>query len=131
MAQDRHPCDPKPALLASTCTPFALTPGLHHAPISYDITFTPSTRTVVNRMVHSLLPAVTLALPVVVIALVGSPATLFLGKDGKKQKVKMLAAVMNLDVLYTVLSTLMTFVMLEELHPLGEGTRAQCHQKML
>ena len=63
MAQDCHPRDPKLALLASTCTPFALTPGLHYAPISYDITFTPSTRTVVDCTVHSLLPAVTLMQP--------------------------------------------------------------------
>jgi hypothetical protein len=33
---------------------------LHHPPISYNITFTPSVRTVVDRTVHSLLPAVTL-----------------------------------------------------------------------
>ena len=37
---------------------------LHHAPISYDVAFTPSARTVVDRTLHSPLPAVTLAQPV-------------------------------------------------------------------
>ena len=36
---------------------------LHHAPISYNVAFTPSARTVVDRTVHSPLPAVTLAQP--------------------------------------------------------------------
>ena len=59
MAQNRHPRDPKPMLLAFTSPPLSHT-GLHHALISYNIAFTPSARTVVDHMVHFLLPAVTL-----------------------------------------------------------------------
>ena len=59
MAQNRHPRDPKPMLLAFTSPPLSHT-GLHHALISYNIAFTPSARTVVDHMVHFLLPAVML-----------------------------------------------------------------------
>ncbi|KAH9998763.1 hypothetical protein BJV77DRAFT_711218 [Russula vinacea] len=119
---------------------------LHHAPISYDIAFTPSARTVVDRTVHSPLPAVTLAQPateppipassrlvlrspklpwVVAVGPIGSPPTFFIGKDGEKRKAKSSAALTNLDVLYAVHSTLMTCVTPEEWHSLGEGSRAQ------
>jgi hypothetical protein len=63
--------------------------------------------------------------------LVSSPAMFFLGKDGKKRKVKTSAALTNLDMLYAVLSTLMTFIVPEEWHLLSEGSRAQRCQKML
>ena len=63
--------------------------------------------------------------------LVGSPAMFFFGKDGRKCKVKTSAALTNLDVLYVVLSTLMTFVTTEEWHPLSEGSCVQRCQKML
>jgi hypothetical protein len=119
---------------------------LHHAPISYDIAFTPSARTVVDRTVHSPLPAVTLAQPAteppipassrlllrspklpwtVAVGPIGSPTTFFIGKDGEKRKAKSSAALTNLDVLYAVHSTLMTCVTPEEWHSLGEGSRAQ------
>ena len=119
---------------------------LHHAPISYDIAFTPSARTVVDRTVHSPFPAVTLAQPateppipassrlvlrspklpwVVVVGPIGSPPSFFIGKDGEKRKAKSSAALTNLDVLYAVHSTLMTCVTPEEWHSLGEGSRAQ------
>ena len=67
----------------------------------------------------------------VVVVLVGSPATFFFDKDSKKSKVKTSAALTNLDVLYAVLSTLMTFVTTEEWHLLGEGSCVQRCQKML
>jgi len=119
---------------------------LHHAPISYDIAFTPSARTIVDRTLHSPFPAVTLAQPateppipassrlvlrspklpwVVVVGPIGSPTSFFIGKDGEKRKTKSSAALTNLDVLYAVHSTLMTCVTSEEWHSLGEGSRAQ------
>jgi len=119
---------------------------LHHAPISYDVAFTPSARTVVDRTMHSPLPAVTLAQPateppipassrlvlrspklpwVVVVGPIGSPPKFFIGKGGEKQKAKTSAALTNLDVLYAVHTTLMACVTPEEWHGLGEGSRAQ------
>jgi hypothetical protein len=111
---------------------------LHHAPISYDVAFTPSARTVVDRTMHSPLPAVTLAQPateppipvssrlvlrspklpwVVVVGPIGAPE-----QHGKP---KMTLALTSLDVLYAVHSTLMQCVTPEEWHSLGEGSRAQ------
>jgi hypothetical protein len=119
---------------------------LHHAPIYYDVAFTPSARTVVDRTQHSPFPAVTLAQPateppipassrlvlrspklpwVVAVGPIGSPPSFFIGKDGEKRKTKSSAALTNLDVLYAVHSTLMTCVTPEEWHSLGEGSRAQ------
>jgi hypothetical protein len=120
---------------------------LHHAPISYDIAFTPSARTVVDRTVHSPFPAVTLAQPateppipassrlvlrspklpwVVVIGPIGSPPSFFIGirKDDKKRKFRSSAALPNLDVLYAVHSTPMTCVTPKEWYSLGEHSRA-------
>ena len=67
---------------------------LHHAPISYyDIAFTPSARTVVDRTVHSSLPAssrLVLRSPklpwVVTVGPIGSPLMFFISKDGEKRK---------------------------------------------
>ena len=115
---------------------------LHHAPISYDVAFTPSARTVVDRTMHSPLPAVTLAQPateppipassrlvlrspklpwVVVVGPIGAPAP----KSGAPRKTKTTLALTNLDVLYAVHTALMTCVTPEEWHSLGEGSRAQ------
>jgi hypothetical protein len=43
--------------------PLLLYTRLHHTPISYNVAFTPSAQTVVDRTVHSPLPAITLAQP--------------------------------------------------------------------
>jgi hypothetical protein len=104
----------------------------HHAPISYDIAFTPSARTVVSRTLHSPFLAVILAqpatmpahtrlvlrspkLPWVVVGQIGSLPSFLIGK----------VALTNLDVLNAVHSTLMTCVTPEEWHSLGEGSRVQ------
>jgi hypothetical protein len=113
---------------------------LHHVPIFYDIAFTPSAHTVVDRTVHSPLQAVTLVQPVtelplpassglvlrspklpwvVAVGPIGSPPTFFIGKDGEKRKAKSSAALTNLDMLYAVHSTLMTCVTPEEWHSRG------------
>jgi hypothetical protein len=115
---------------------------LHHAPISYDVAFTPSARTVVDRTLHSPLPAVTLEQPateppipassrlvlrspklpwVVVVGPIGSTPSVSIGKG----KAKTTLALTNLDVLYAVHATLMTCVTPGEWHSLGEGSGAQ------
>ncbi|KAH9977498.1 hypothetical protein BJV74DRAFT_860688 [Russula compacta] len=96
---------------------------LHHAPISYDIAFTPSARTVVDRTVHSPLPAVTLAQPATEPPIPASSRLVL--RSPKLPWVVVLAALTNLDVLYAVHATLMTCVTPEEWHSLGEGSRAQ------
>ncbi|KAH9041166.1 hypothetical protein EDB84DRAFT_1559678 [Lactarius hengduanensis] len=119
---------------------------LHHAPISYDISFTPSARTVVDRTIHAPVPAVTLAQPAteppipassrlvlrspklpwtVAVGPIGSPPSFFIGKSGHQRKATTSAALTNLDVLYAVHTTLMTRVTPEEWAALGEGSRAQ------
>jgi len=119
---------------------------LHHAPISYDVAFTPSARTVVDRTLHSPLPAVTLAQPateppipassrlvlrspklpwVVVVGPIGSTPSFTIGTGGEQRKTKTTLALTNLDVLYAVHATLMACVTPEEWHSLGEGSRAQ------
>ena len=151
MARNHHPRNPKPMHRASTCTPHPLLSytWLHHVPIFYNIAFTPSARTVVDRTVHSPLQglqAVTLAQPatelpipvssrlvlclqklpwVIAVGPIGSPPTFFICKDGEKRKAKSSAALTNLDVLYAVHTTLMTCVTPEEWYSLGEGLRAQ------
>ena len=62
--------------------------------------------------------------------LVGSLVMFFLGKDGKKCKVKMSVLLTNLDVLYAVHLTLLTCVMCEW-HALGDGSHVQRCQKRL
>jgi hypothetical protein len=119
---------------------------LHHAPISYDVAFTPSARTVIDITQRSPFPAVTLAQPateppipasarlvlrspklpwLVVVGPTGSPLSVFIGKDDEKRMAGSSAAVTILDVLNAVHSTLMTCVTPEEWHSLGEGSRAQ------
>ena len=119
---------------------------LHHAPISYDIAFTPSARTVVDRTIHAPVPAVTLAQPAteppipassrlvlrspklpwtVAVGPIGSPPSFSIGKSGGQRKATSSAALTNLDVLYAVHTTLMTRVTPEEWAALGEGSRAQ------
>jgi hypothetical protein len=119
---------------------------LHHAPISYDIAFTPSARTVVDRTIHAPVPAVTLAQPAteppipassrlvlrspklpwtVAVGPIGSPPSFFIGKSGGQRKATSSVALTNLDVLYAVHTTLMTRVTPEEWAALGEGSKAQ------
>ncbi|KAI0261861.1 hypothetical protein BC834DRAFT_829629 [Gloeopeniophorella convolvens] len=119
---------------------------LHHAPISYDIAFTPSARTVLDRTIHAPVPAVTLAQPatepptpassrlvlrspklpwVVVIGPIGSTPSFFIGKGRSARKTTTTTALTNLDVLYAVHTTLMTRVTPEEWASLGNGSRAQ------
>jgi hypothetical protein len=118
----------------------------HHAPISYDIAFTPSARTVVDRTIHAPVPAVTLAQPAteppipassrlvlrspklpwdVNVGPIGSPPKFFIGKGGEQRKATTSVALTNLDVLYALHTTLMTCVTSEEWNALGEGSRAQ------
>jgi hypothetical protein len=113
----------------------------HHAPISYDIAFTPSARTVVDRTTHSPLPAVTLAQPSTEPAIpansrlvlrspklpwvvVVGPISSSHGEESQR-RTKTTLALTNLDVLYAVHTTLMTSVTPEEWNSLGEGSRAQ------
>ncbi|KAN0137852.1 hypothetical protein V8E53_004336 [Lactarius tabidus] len=123
---------------------------LHHAPISYDIAFTPSARTVVDRKIHAPVPAVTLAQPAteppipacsrlvlrspklpwtVAVGPIGSPPSFFMsffiGNSDGQRKATSSVALTNLDVLYAVHTTLVTRVTPEEWAALGEGSKAQ------
>lgn len=124
---------------------------LHHAPISYDISFTPSARTVLDRTIHSPVPAHTLAQPatepptpasarlvlrshkfpwLVVVGPVGSsasssPSSNFYLGSGSGKSSRSNACLTNLDVLYAVHTTLMTRVTPEEWEHLGYGSKAQ------
>ncbi|KAH9057209.1 hypothetical protein EDB87DRAFT_1565582 [Lactarius vividus] len=116
---------------------------LRHAPISYDIAFTPSARTVVDRTIHAPVPAATLAQPAteppipassrlvlrspklpwtVAVEPIGSLPSLFIDRQSKATTS---AELTNLDVLNAVHTTLMTRVTPEEWAALGEGSRAQ------
>ncbi|EPS98271.1 hypothetical protein FOMPIDRAFT_1031584 [Fomitopsis schrenkii] len=116
---------------------------LHHAPLTYDVTFTPSARTVLDRATHSAIPSHTLAQPateppmpsgarlvlrsskfpwpVIVSApsATASPGPRFTVGPPKT------GTITNLDVLYAVHTTLMTPVTPEEWAALGNGSRAQ------
>jgi hypothetical protein len=117
----------------------------HPAPISFDVAFTPSARSVLDKTIHAPVPALTLAQPateppipassrlvlrsekfpwLVVVGPVGSSPTFYLG-SGKSRKPKSSAALTNLDVLYAVHTTLMTRVTPEEWASLGNGSKAQ------
>ncbi|TFY55246.1 hypothetical protein EVJ58_g8370 [Rhodofomes roseus] len=117
---------------------------LHHAPLTYDVTFTPSARTVLDRATHSAIPSHTLAQPateppmpagarlvlrsskfpwpVIVSApsVTASPGPRFTVGPPKSS-----GTITNLDVLYAVHTTLMTPVTPEEWAALGNGSRAQ------
>ncbi|KAI0311682.1 hypothetical protein OF83DRAFT_1177339 [Amylostereum chailletii] len=116
----------------------------HPAPISFDVVFTPSARSVLDRTVHAPVPAHTLAQPatepptsassrlvlrsdkfpwLVVVGPVGSSPSFFLGSGSKSSKSS--AALTNLDLLYAVHTTLMTRVTPEEWASLGHGSKAQ------
>ena len=116
---------------------------LHRAPITYDVTFTPSGRTVLDRTTHSAIPSHTLSQPAtdpptpnnsrlvlrsdkfpwpVVVGPSGPRFTIGPSKRGKGSSAN---AITNLDVLYAVNTTLLTPVTTEEWESLGRGSRKQ------
>ncbi|KZT18670.1 hypothetical protein NEOLEDRAFT_126473 [Neolentinus lepideus HHB14362 ss-1] len=128
------------------CPPLNMHPLLahtrfHHAPISYDVIYTPSARTVVDRTTRQPVPTHTLTQPAteppisttsqLVLTsekfpwpvIVGS-ATAFPSKSGRP-RAHSPVAVSNLDVLYALHSTLLTRVTPQEWESLGHGSRAQ------
>ncbi|KZT69107.1 hypothetical protein DAEQUDRAFT_738239 [Daedalea quercina L-15889] len=117
---------------------------LHHAPLTYDVTFTPSARTVLDRATHSAIPSHTLSQPAteppmpsgarLVLrsskfpwpVIVSAPsATASPGPRFTVGPPKSSGTITNLDVLYAVHTTLMTPVTPEEWAALGSGSRAQ------
>ena len=114
-------------------------------PISYDVLYTPSTRTVVDRTTHTAVPAHTLAQPAteppaprVVLrsdkfpwpVVVGgssskSAGTRFYMGCGEKSSSRRRAFVTNLDLLYALHTTLLTRITPQEWEALGHGSRAQ------
>ncbi|KAF7976652.1 hypothetical protein HWV62_5981 [Athelia sp. TMB] len=116
---------------------------LHNAPISYDILYTPSTRTILDRNTHLAVPSHTLAQPatdpptsvsarivlrsdkfpwpVVVGPSSQSGSRFYLGGSEKSSR----AAITNLDLLYALHTTLLTRVTPAEWEALGRGSRAQ------
>ncbi|KAH7908897.1 hypothetical protein BJ138DRAFT_304232 [Hygrophoropsis aurantiaca] len=118
---------------------------LHSAPISYDITYTPSSRTVLDRTTHSAVPAHTLSQPatdpptpsssrivlrsdkfpwpvVVGPSSSSSGSSFYVGSSPSKSS---RSAITNLDLLYALHTTLLTRVTPQEWEALGHGSRAQ------
>lgn len=114
---------------------------LHRAPITYDVTFTPSARTVLDRATHSPIPTHTLSQPAtdpptpassrlilrshkfpwpVVVGASGPRFTIGPSKHGRSD-----SYISNLDVLYAVHTTLLHPVTPGEWESLGNGSRAQ------
>ncbi|CAL1698880.1 unnamed protein product [Somion occarium] len=115
---------------------------LHRAPITYDVMFTPSARSVLDRATHSPIPSVTLSQPATDPAISSSsrlvlrshkfPWPVIVGPSGprftigpSKHSRSDVSAITNLDVLYAVHTTLLTPVTPEEWESLGHGSRAQ------
>ncbi|KAH9916030.1 uncharacterized protein B0H18DRAFT_1087397 [Fomitopsis serialis] len=117
---------------------------LHHAPLTYDVTFTPSARTVLDRATHSAIPSHTLAQPATEppmpsgarlvlrsskfpwpVIVSAPPTTASPGPRFTVGPPKLSGTITNLDVLYAVHTTLMTPVTPEEWAALGNGSRAQ------
>lgn len=115
---------------------------LHSAPINYDVMFAPSSRTVVDRVTHSPVPAHTLSQPAtdpptppssrivlrsdkfpwpVIVGANSSPGSSF-GSPAKNGRSPYIT---NLDLLYALHSTLATRVTPQEWDALGHGSRAQ------
>ena len=119
---------------------------LHSAPISYDVTYTPSSRTVLDRTTHTAVPAHTLAQPatdpptpatsrlvlrsdkfpwpVIVGPSTSSPGGtgFYVGGSSKSSRS---SSITNLDLLYSLHTTLLTRVTPQEWEALGHGSRAQ------
>ena len=126
---------------------------LHRPPISYDITYTPSSRTVVDRSTLTPIPNHTLAQPAteppIMTQLIlkadklpwpivatpsgakdnaasGSAPRFYIGGSNSSSNTKHLGSpVSNLDVLYAVHNTLSARVTQWEWEALGHGSRAQ------
>ncbi|KAN0093434.1 hypothetical protein V8E55_004218 [Tylopilus felleus] len=119
---------------------------LHSAPISYDVTYTPSSRTVLDRTTHTAVPAHTLSQPatdpptpaasrlvlrsdkfpwpVIVGPSTSSPSGtgFYVGSSSKSSRS---SSITNLDLLYSLHTTLLTRVTPQEWEALGHGSRAQ------
>ncbi|KIJ59988.1 hypothetical protein HYDPIDRAFT_177648 [Hydnomerulius pinastri MD-312] len=117
---------------------------LHSAPISYDVTYTPSSRTVLDRTTHTAVPAHTLSQPatdpptpaaarivlrsekfpwpVVVGPSTSSSSGFYVGSSHSKSRS---SNITNLDLLYSLHTTLLTRVTPQEWESLGHGSRAQ------
>lgn len=117
---------------------------LHRPPISYDITYTPSSRTIIDRSTRSPIPAHTLAQPatdpptlnrlvlksskipwVVVASASGAKTSSRFYLAGSSTPKNVGAPVTNLDLLYAVHTTLSARVTQQEWEALGHGSRAQ------
>jgi len=124
---------------------------LHDPPISYDITYTPSPRTVLDRTTHTPVPAHTLGQPAtdpptpitsklvfrsdkfswpIVVGQTASsgsdpkPKNFYIASSESSSS-KRNPAITNLDVLYALHSTLLTRVTPVEWEALGHGSRSQ------
>ncbi|KAI0309713.1 hypothetical protein OF83DRAFT_1179295 [Amylostereum chailletii] len=115
----------------------------HPAPISFNVVFTPSARSVLDRTVNAPVPVHTLAQPATEpltsassrlvlrsdkfpwLVVVGSvdPSPSFFPRTGSKSS-KSSAALTNLDLLYAVHTTLMMCITHEEWALLGHGSKA-------
>lgn len=114
---------------------------LHHAPLEYDVTFTPSARTVLDRTTHTAIPSHTLAEPATdpptpssarlilrshkfpwTIVVTDSSPRFTVGPAKYRSKALVITI---LDLLYAVHTTLLTQVTPEEWESLGHGSRAQ------
>ena len=115
-------------------------------PILYDVLYTPSTRTVVDRTTHTAVPAHTLAQPATEppaprvaprsdkfpwSVVIGGSSKLsgarfhIGGGEEKSSSSRHRAFVTNLDLLYALHTTLLTHVTPQEWEALGHGSRAQ------
>ncbi|GBE88835.1 predicted protein [Sparassis crispa] len=144
-APSTHSTYSRPRTPALHMHPLLAYTRLHRAPITYDVTFTPSARTVLDRATHSAIPAHTLAQPATEPAtsagsrlvlrshkfpwpvIVGASSSSARGarftigpSPGSKGE-----TLTVLDVLYAVHTTLMAPVTPEEWEALGHGSRAQ------
>ncbi|KAG9308206.1 hypothetical protein JVU11DRAFT_12219 [Chiua virens] len=136
---------PHPALLHMH--PLFASTRLHSAPISYDVTYTPSSRTVLDRTTHTAVPAHTLSQPatdpptpaasrlvlrsdkfpwpVVVGPSTSAPSGtgFYIGSSSSRSSRS--SNITNLDLLYALHTTLMIRVTPQEWEALGHGSRAQ------
>lgn len=104
---------------------------LHSAPISYDVTFAPSPRTVLDRATHSAVDVHTLSQPATDPPTPASsrillrsdkfpwPVVVGPAKSGRSSNIT------NLDLLHALYETLVTRVTPQEWEALGNGSRAQ------
>ncbi|TCD69539.1 hypothetical protein EIP91_007162 [Steccherinum ochraceum] len=111
----------------------------HHAPISYDIMYTPSAHSVLDRTTQSAIPSHTLTQPATEPPMATSsslilrshklPWTVVVGSRSSQSKSKAPSshAITNLDVLYAVHMSLLKPVTPAEWDSLGHGSEAQAH----